>query len=168
VYVPNDLQIKCWVIVADGARARFMAIERHAGAPQRAALRLVEIAQMSNPEHTARGRRDSRKIKSGRDTSRGGLSPHGYTDHREHHEAEVLRRFASRIAEQAASRVALAKASSVLLVADPRMLGLLRAALEPVAKAGIALRELQRDYTWCSAPQLQRHLAVNGLLPQAA
>ena len=41
-----------WVIVADGARARFMAFERHADAPPRAVLRLVESAQMSNPEHT--------------------------------------------------------------------------------------------------------------------
>lgn len=164
----NELQINCWVIVADGARARFMAIERRDGAPQRAALRLVEIARMSNPEHTVSGRRDSRKIKSGRDTSRGGVAPHGYTDHREPHAAEVLRRFASRIAEQAASLASLAQISSVLLVADPRMLGLLRAALEPMVKAGIALRELKRDYTWCSAPQLQRHLAVNGLLPQVS
>jgi hypothetical protein len=34
-----------------------------------------------------------------------------------------------------------------------------------VVKAGVTLRELARDYTWCSAPQLQRHLAANGLLP---
>jgi len=164
----NDLQVNNWVIVADGARARFMAIERRDEAPQRAALRLVEIARMSNPEHTVSGRRAGRKIKSGRDTARGTLAPHGYTDHREPHEAEVLRRFASRIAEQASSLVSPATPSSVLLVADPRMLGLLRAALEPMAKAGIALRELKRDYTWCSAPQLQRHLAVNGLLPQVS
>ena len=155
----------CWVIVADGAQARFMALERRAARPARAAVHLVESARLSNPEHTVKGRRATRKIKSGRDTGRGSVAPHGYTDHREPHEAEVLRRFASRIAEQAAALVTAGKASSVVLVADPRMLGLLRAALEPVAKAGVTLRELARDYTWCSAPQLQRHLAANGLLP---
>jgi len=41
----------------------------------------------------------------------------------------------------------------------------LRTALEPVTKAGVALQVLARDYTWCTAPQLQRHLAENGLLP---
>ena len=157
----------CWVIVADGARARFMALERRAGEPPRAAVRLVESARLSNPGHTVRGRRATRKIKSGRDTG-GRIAPHGYTDHREPHEAELLRRFASRIAEQAAALVAAGKASSMVLVADPRMLGMLRSALEPVAKAGVTLRELARDYTWCTAPQLQRYLAENGLLPPRA
>ena len=154
-----------WVIVTDGAQARFMALEVKTAVPPRAALRLVENARMSNPEHTVKGRRSMRKIKSGRDTGRGRMAPHGYTDKREPHEAEVLRRFASRIAEQAAVLVAAGKASSLVLVADPRMLGFLRGAFEPVVKAGIALRELARDYTWCSAPQLQRHLSENGLLP---
>ena len=154
-----------WVIVTDGAQARFMALEVKTAVPPRAALRLVENARMSNPEHTVKGRRSMRKIKSGRDTGRGRMAPHGYTDKREPHEAEVLRRFASRIAEQAAVLVAAGKASSLVLVADPRMLGFLRGAFEPVVNAGIALRELARDYTWCSAPQLQRHLSENGLLP---
>ena len=154
-----------WVIVTDGAQARFMALEVKTAVPPRAALRLVENARMSNPEHTVKGRRSMRKIKSGRDTGRGRMARHGYTDKREPHEAEVLRRFASRIAEQAAVLVAAGKASSLVLVADPRMLGFLRGAFEPVVKAGIALRELARDYTWCSAPQLQRHLSENGLLP---
>lgn len=158
----------CWVVVADGARARFMALERRDAQQPRAALRLVESARLSNPEHTVSGRRATRKIKSGRDTGRGLLAPHGYTDHREPHEAEVLRRFAARIAEQAASLVAAGKTSCVVLVADPRMLGLLRGALGPVARAGVRLRELGRDYTWCTALQLQRYLAQNGLLPGAA
>jgi len=154
----------CWVIVADGARARFMMLEHNAGRPPRAALRLVERARLSNPEHTVSGRRATRKIKSGRDTGRGSVAPHGYTDHREPHEAELLRRFAASIAERAAALVAGDRAAGIVLVAEPRMLGLMRAALEPVTKAGVTLRELARDYTWCTAPQLQRHLAENGLL----
>jgi protein required for attachment to host cells len=158
----------CWVIVADGARARFMAVERHTAVPPRAALRLVESAKLSNPEHTVEGRRAMRKIKSGRDTGRGRMAPHGYTDKREPHEAEVLRRFASRIAEQATALVTTGKASSMVLVADPRMLGLLRVALEPVSKGGVTVRELAHDYTECTAPQLLRHLRENGLLPDIA
>ncbi len=155
---------ECWVIVADGAQARVLALERNADRPPRAALRLVESARLSNPEHTVSGRRDARKIKSGRDTGRGSIAPHGYTDHRDAHDAESLRRFATRIAQQAATLVAGDKTAGIVLVAEPRMLGLLRTALEPVTKAGVTLRELARDYTWCTAPQLQRHLAENGLL----
>ena len=146
-------------IVADGAQARFMALERRADAPARAALRLVESSRLENPEHKVSGRRDARKIKSGRDTA-----PHGTTDHRAPHDAELMRRFAARIGEHAAALAAEGKVSTVVLVADTRMLGLLHAALEPVAKAGVSMRELARDYTWCSAPQLKRHLTENGLI----
>ena len=150
----------CWVIVADGARARFMVLERHTAVPQRAALRLVESAKLSNPEHTVEGRRATRKIKSGRDTGRGRMAPHGYTDKREPHEAEVLRRFAFRIAERATVLIANGKVASVVLVPDPRMLGFLRPALEPVAKEGVTVHELAHDYTGCTAPQfLKQHHA---------
>ena len=155
-----------WVIVADGAQARIMAVEQREGVPARAAVRLVESARLSNPDHTVEGRRDVRKIKSGRDVGRGRMAPHGYTDKREPHEAEVLRRFASRIAEEAIA--VSGKGSSMVLVADPRMLGLLRTALKPVAKAWIKVRELAHDYTWCTAPQIRKHLRENGLLPEIA
>ena len=116
--------------------------------------------------NTVSGRRDDvRKIKSGRDTGRGALAPHGYTDHRGPHEMEVLRRFASRIAVQAATLAAKGKTSSMILVANPHMLGLLRAEFEQVAKKGVKVQELARDYTWCTAPQLYQHLVSNGLLP---
>lgn len=156
---------ECWVIAADGARARILALERNAGRPPRAELRLVENARLSNPEHTVSGRRAARTVKSGRDTGHGSAAPHGYTDHRDPHEEELLRRFAARIAGQAATLVAGSKTGGIVLIAEPRMLGLLRTALEPVTKAGVVLQVLARDYTWCTAPQLQRHLAENGLLP---
>jgi protein required for attachment to host cells len=156
-----------WVIVADGAQARFMALERHAGAPERAALRLVESAKLSNPEHTVKGRRDASKIEGRREPGHTKAPPHGYADHRESHDTELMRRFAERIGKEAAALTANRKASTLVLVADTRMLGLLHAALEPVAKAGVALRELARDYTWCTPPQVQQHLSDNGLIPGA-
>jgi hypothetical protein len=74
-FIPNGRLLRwsqimndCWAIVAAGARARFMVLERHTAVPRRATLRLVERARLSNPEHTGEGRRAMRKIKSGRDT----------------------------------------------------------------------------------------------------
>jgi protein required for attachment to host cells len=154
-----------WVVVTDGGKARFMVLEERAGASSRGKFKLVEAARLLNPDHTVTGRRDTRKIRSGRDTARGSLAPHGYTDKRNPHETELLRRFASRIAGQAATLVANNQRASIVMVADPRMLGLLRTALLPVKKAGVQLNELRHDYTWCTAPQLCRHLAENDLLP---
>jgi protein required for attachment to host cells len=153
-----------WVVVADGAHARFLAVEPRADAPQGDAVRLVEHAQLDNPEHTAKGRRDARKIKSGRDNARGGVDSHGYTDHREPHEAELLRRFAVKIAQQMWDLHSLQGAKSVVLVAEPRMLGLLRTAVAPVVKSGVNIRELARDYTWCAPLELEQHLDANKLL----
>jgi len=157
---------ECWIIVADGARARFMALERRPDVPARAALRLTEGARLSNPAHRVAGRRAARKIKSGRDTGRGRIAPHGYTDRRELHESEVLRRFAVRIGRRAAELARSEDVPSIVVVADPRLLPLLRTALEPVARSGVRLRELARDYTWCSSAQLKRRLAEHGLLAE--
>lgn len=153
-----------WVVVADGAHARFLAVVPRADAEQRAAVRLVENARLDNPEHTLKGRRDSRKIKSGRDTARGGGAGLGYTDHREPHEDELLRRFAGQITQQLSALCTAQAAASVVLVAEPRMLGMLRAVVAPVEKAGAQIRDLARDYTWCSASELQQRLADNKLL----
>lgn len=148
-----------WVIVADGAQARFMVFGRHTG-PRRGELRLVESSKLDNPEHTIRGRRDARQLKSGYDTVN-----YEYTDHREQHDAELLRRFAARIARQATALSTIGEVTAITLVANPRMMGLLQSAFEPLAKLGISLRTLQRDFTWCTPAQVQHHLGENRLLP---
>ena len=40
----------------------------------------------------------------------------------------------------------------------------LRAAVGTVVKSGLPVRELARDYAWCTSVQLERHLADNRLL----
>ena len=158
---------ECWVVVADGARARFMAVERQAGVPPRAALKLVEGARMMNRAHTVSGRRAERKIKSGRDTGRGSGLAHGYTDMRAPHDEEMLRRFATRIAGVAAALAAADKTTALVLVAERRRLGVLRAAFRPLAKSGVKVRELAHDYSLSTAAQLKRHLIDNDVLPHA-
>lgn len=147
------------VVVADGAHARFLLAEPRAEVPHRPVLRLVENVKMENPEHTVKGRREARKIKSGRDER----AAHSYTDHRDPHDVELMRRFAGRVAKQLASLLER-QASSVVLVAEPQMLGLLRTAVAPVMKSGVPVQELARDYTWCTSVELERHLADNKLL----
>ena len=122
---------------------------------------------MTNRAHTVSGRRSTRKIKSGRDTGRGSGAAHGYTDMRAPHDAELLRRFASRIAGVAAALAAEDEISSIVLVAEPRMLGVLRGAFSPVAKSGVQVRELAHDYCQVTAAQLKKHLIDNDVLPHA-
>lgn len=153
-----------WVVAADGAHARFLAVEPQPAAAAAGAVRLVERLQLANAEHTAAGRRAGRKIKSGRDTTRGSASPHGFADHRAAHEHELLRRFAAQIAREFSALHGAAAAPALVLVAAPRMLGLLRETLAPLVKAGAQVRELARDYTGCAPLEMQAHLAANRLL----
>jgi len=148
-----------WVIVADGAQARFLVFGWHDG-PRRGALRLSESSQLSNPECTVSGRRDGQKLKNGHDST-----SYRHTDYREQHDDELQRRFASRIGRQTHALVMIGDVSAITLVTSTRMMGLLKSALQPVARAGISLRTLQRDYTWCSPAQIQQHLGENGLIP---
>ena len=148
-----------WVIVADGAQARFMVFTWHDG-PSRGALRFIETSQLDNPECTISGRRDARKIKSGYDNT-----SYRFTDHREQHDDELHRRFSLRIASQAQTLVTRGDVSAIILVANSRMMNLLLPALKDLAKSGISISTLQRDYTWCTTPQIQQHLSENGLTP---
>ena len=52
----------------------------------------------------------------------------------------------------------------VVLVAEPRMLGLLREPLHKALRRGIELKELAKDYTLHSASALRDQLALNRLL----
>ena len=52
-----------------------------------------------------------------------------------------------------------------MVVAEKRKLGQLRDALVLPAKSGIELRELAKDLTRLSLPELQAHLAEAGLVP---
>ena len=108
------------VVVADGAHARFLLAEPRAGVQHRPMLRLVENMKMENSGHTVKGRREARKIKSGRDER----AAHSYTDHRDPHDVELMRRFAGRVAKQLESLAAkLDGAASRAPAVQPRRRG---------------------------------------------
>ena len=127
----------CCVVVADGAHARFLLTEPRSESPSHPILRLVENVNLEEPAHTVQGRRDARQAGGGRDRR----ARHNYADHRDAHNLELMRRFAGRLAQKLSALLA-EQASEVVLVAEPHMLGLLRAAVGPVVKSGLPVREL--------------------------
>ena len=68
------------------------------------------------------------------------------------HRAELERRFAANVAECAAGLVKGWKDGSIVLVADPKMLGLAREGVRAVAKGGVSVKELAD--TFARAPAL--------------
>ncbi len=151
------------VVVADGARARLFILEQAdiaEGGPN-----LVELSDLANPEAEAAGREIYSDEKSGRNVAPAGGGAHGYNDHRDQHIDETERRFAKDIAAAAAQVLAREMAGCLVLAANPRMLGHLRAAMSATAP-DLKVREVHKDLVKLPAHEVHEHLAAEGILPQ--
>lgn len=148
------------VIAADGGRARLFIYEEPAGSP----ARLTERESMVNPEYNARGADAMVDRKSTRMTSREAGPMHPQIP-RDQHRAELERRFAASIAEHTAVLVKGWKEGSIVLVADPKMLGFARDGVRAVAHGAVSVTELAKDYTGLSAHELHQQLASQGHVP---
>ena len=154
---------KYCVVVADGARARFFSLEEGGigdGGPN-----LVEHDDLVNPEAESKGKELYSEDKSGRNTAPMGAGAHGYDDHRDRHSEEVERRFAKQIAEVAVASANQGQAKQLVMVADKRMMGHLRSALNVPSTAGLKVSEVAKNLTKLNVSELQEHLSKNGMLP---
>ena len=151
------------VIAADGGRARlFVAVTGEASQP---GLTLVERESFVNPEFRAHGGDLPGRTKAERVTNRDAGEVHPISARRDQHRLELERRFAREIAQRAAALTQAWDGGSVVLVAEPRMLGLLREPLRKALRQGIDLKELAKDYSHFTASELRDHLALNDLIP---
>ena len=91
---------------------------------------------------------------------------HPYDARRQRHRVEIERRFAAEIAQRAAEITAAWTLGAVVLIADPRLLGLARDMVRSAIKPEIRLKELAKDYSTLTVRELERHLIANKLLPR--
>ena len=151
------------IVVADGARARLFTLDD--GATDAPGPDLVEHEDLANPEHKLAGRDKYSTTRTGSNLNPQKGPTHGYDDHRDKEEREHERRFARDIGSHAVALAQREHSYQLVVVAEKRMLGLLRESLVLPAKSGIELRELAKDLTRLSATELQAHLAEAGLVP---
>lgn len=148
------------VVVADGARARLFLVDTS----DEDNARLVETDDLVNSEYQARGRDVLPTARSTRNTGRQSGPMHPYAQRRMRHRLELERRFAQEVAGKVAGLTQLWNSGSVILIAEPRMLGLLREAERAILKHGVTIKELARDYTQLSAAELREHLVTSGVM----
>ena len=151
-------------MVADGSRARFFEFEQLDDDEQGSEFR--ELEDLVHPEQELRGQEVFDNLKSGRNrvpTVPTAGPAHGYDDHREQNREQASRNFAKRVAQRAAELLHEGR-SRLVVMADPRTLGLLRDQLERV-KVTVPTEELARDMSAASAHELRNYLASAGLLP---
>jgi protein required for attachment to host cells len=157
---------KTCIIVADGARARFITVEMPEDPVVDGGARLVEHEDLVNPEADLP---DSEMFSDRR--SRSHASPkgaaHALDDHRQQHRQELERRYARRVADEARRFVARQGASRLLIVAEPRTLGVLRREFQGEPLRQVAIEEIGENLSARPLAEIQSSLAVSGAVPGA-
>ena len=154
------------VVVADGARARFFTLREAEHPELESSPNLIEINDLIQPEKEMHNGELWAENRPSRSRGRHGGPAHGFDDHRDDHIEEQDRRFARSIAEEAARLVRLQQGRNLVLVAQKRMLGLLRECMDPLMKAGVEVRELAKDLSKLHPLDLHEHLAREQLIPR--
>lgn len=152
------------VVVADGARARLFIVDTS----EADKARLVEMEDLVNTEYRARGADVLPKVRSTRNTGRQSGPVHPYAQRRLRHRLELEKRFAQDVAGKVAGLTQSWGHGSVILIAEPRMLGLLREAGRGVPKHGVTTKELAKDYTQLTVSELHQHLVESGIMESPA
>jgi protein required for attachment to host cells len=151
----------CFVISADGARARMFVLEKDA--ELQAGSRLVEKIDLVNTNYTARGK-DAPGVRSERNTSRQAGPVHPQDAERDRHRIELERHFAREIAAHASTMAKAGGAGKVILVAEPRMLGLLRRLLATAVGKRVTISEIARNHTHLTPSRLHQRLVADDLI----
>lgn len=154
------------IIVADGARARFITFQPPDELSPERGTNLIEHSDLINPE----GDLPARELFSDRQGRTHGSptgSAHGPDDHREGHQLELTRRFARRVLDQAAQFIAEQRPGRLVLAAEPHLLGVLRAELEHHALRDAPIVTIAEDLSRRSLGDIREILAQHDLLPLA-
>ncbi|MBI4206348.1 MAG: host attachment protein [Betaproteobacteria bacterium] len=142
------------LLVADRSRARLFVVVP-ADNP-RGKLRLVERVTLVNQETKARGRSGAGRVKGERNTNRQAGPVHPIGAQRERHRLEHERRFCAEVVEHALQLTADWDRGVMVLIAEPRLLSLMRERLRTALRSEIKLEELAKDYSGLSTTELER------------
>ncbi|PSR17495.1 host attachment protein [filamentous cyanobacterium CCP3] len=151
------------VAVVDGAKARFLTLEPLDAPELESGPDLTERCELLNPAIEMAGQDLWANTKTGRNRGSGG-GGHSYDDHRSNHLVEFERRFAQSIGAQMDSLATAYELNTLVLVAEPQILGILRDCLAGM-NGRLQVQELAKDLCKMTPRQLQDYLAQRGLLP---
>lgn len=150
------------IVVADHARARIFLVEPDAASRQGA--RLIARAELASPDLRTLGASVTGRPRSETITNREAGPKHPMGAQRERHRLDLERRFALQIARRAARVAKGWNEGAVVLVAEAKLLGLVREPLRRALNPGVELKELAKNYAQLAAAELRDQLAANGIL----
>jgi len=153
------------IAVVDAAHARLYTYAHLGGEPPA----FSEVLDLVNPGRQAHGMfadKQSRAIGVGRTgKNRHQAGGHGAVDdHRLDHVAELEARFAKAVVGELDRIMREQAFQHVILVANPKMLGTLRAECDPLRRPEIVIDEVLQDFAWLTSPQIHDRLAEMKLI----
>jgi protein required for attachment to host cells len=154
---------KTGILVADGARARFLTLQAADELIPERGPQLIEQLDLANPE----GDLPDRELFSDRGGRMHGSVSSGSDDHREQHKLEIERRFARRLIDEARRFAREQELTQLVLAAAPTLLGLLRPELERQPLVGVRVVELAENVVRKSAKELGNLLTTRGLMSRS-
>lgn len=149
------------IVVADTKRARFFSVEEsdHPRHP----MKLVEKSVLVNPDIEGARAGGARCAKTERANPQPSdarpIEPRGLQ-----HQLELERRFGRDIAHHAGELTADWKDGTIVLIAEPRLLGLSRGYLRGALNPAVELKELAKDYSQITASELRDQLDLEGIV----
>lgn len=143
-----DVLLNCCVVVADTAGARLFLAERD----DAGSVRLREYGLVQNGRPAADGAATLLPDEGSADEGKSLTAP------RPRAHGAIKARLASDIAEKIAVAVHGWRTGSVVVAADPDLLGLLRQVIQAALPPGVTLRSLARDHVGLSPEELAQRL----------
>jgi protein required for attachment to host cells len=150
------------IIVADARHARFFSVEP-SDAP-RHGLKLVEQLALSNPDPSDLGESATGRPRTEINTNREAGPVHPIGAQRQRHRMELARSFCREIARHVGKLTAQWKEGTVILIAEPHMLGLCRKSLRDALNSAVELKEVAKNYASLTAPELRDRLDLTSIL----
>ena len=153
------------IVVADGLRARFFTLENAKDPDNESGPKLIEHESLLNPQKEVSESKRTGNSNSGRTRAPSGGS-YAFDDHRGKHEQEVLRRFAEKVVATAIKKTRLHDARrSLILAAETKVLGALRAELESIKTNGMEIRVCDCDLAGETPLRIHELLVKRDLVP---
>lgn len=150
------------IAVVDASRARLYTFEE-GGDPTH---QLSEVKDLVNPGRRLKVGEMVSNYEPGMDVSPGGARARSQTDdHRSAHVDELDSKFAREIVENIEALVDEDGYRHLIVVASPKMLGLMRQADGVLHRPDLTIDEISRDLARLTSSQLHDHLASMKLIP---
>jgi protein required for attachment to host cells len=154
------------IIVADSKRARFFSVET--SDTPRHGMKLVEQRTLTNPDLSELGSSVTGRPRTETNTNRQAGPVHPIGAQRDRHRLELERDFGREIARCAGELTARWKEGIVVLIAEPRMLGLSREGLRAGLNSAIELKEVAKNYAGLTPSELRDQLDLTSILTARA